>query len=357
MEFIKRLVEVSSPTEDVEACRNAVVEAGSILFDITGSRGCVDEVMGRPILRWGTKTPKVLLVTHLDTVWPHGSFGAMWTVDGDKMSGPGVFDMKSGFVQAAMTLKGRTEEDGVTIIGTTDEETGSNFSKDYIQSIAKHAKAALVFEASHHGALKTARKGSAAYRVVVHGRAAHAGLEPEKGINASVEIAQIIPSVLKIARYDLGTSVVPTTLVSGTTMNTVPAKAVLDVDVRALKIEELHRVDAEIRALACTTTGGATVVIEGDIERPPMEPESSEVLFRMACECAVELGMPPLTCVRVGGVSDGNYTAAVGVPTLDGLGAIGDLAHAPGEWASIRSVEERSKLACALVNKILSQNQ
>ena len=176
MELVRRLVEISSPTEDIDACRKVIAEANAILTELLGTPGEVHDVLGRPTLRWGSATPRVLLLTHLDTVWPHGSFEPLWQVSGDVIRGPGVFDMKAGFVQAAYALQSLSDRNGVTILATTDEETGSECSKALIEEIASGAEAVLVFEASLDGKLKTARKGTSMYRVIVEGRAAHAGL-------------------------------------------------------------------------------------------------------------------------------------------------------------------------------------
>lgn len=355
MDLVRRLVEISSPTEDLNACRRVIDEANTILTELLGSPGEVKDVLGRPTLRWGSATPRVLLLTHLDTVWPHGSFEPLWQVNGDVIRGPGVFDMKAGFVQAAYALQSLANRDGVTILATTDEETGSECSRALIEEIAAGAEAVLVFEASLDGKLKTARKGTSMYRVIVEGRAAHAGLDPEKGINATLEIATLYPAILAAAKSSVGTTVTPTVLHSGTTLNTVPALAQLDIDVRAFTIAEQSRVHAEITSLAGTTSGGASVRIEGGVNRPPLDPSSSARLFEMAVTCAEELGMPKLGSAEVGGASDGNFTAALGIPTIDGIGAVGEGAHAANEWASASAIPERARLASALITKILAQ--
>ncbi|NBP90915.1 MAG: M20 family peptidase [Actinobacteria bacterium] len=355
MELVRRLVEISSPTEDIEACRKVIDEANAILSELLGTPGEVRDVLGRPTLRWGSANPRVLLLTHLDTVWPHGSFEPLWQVSGDVMRGPGVFDMKAGFVQAAYALQSLSDRGGVTLLATTDEETGSECSRALIEEIASGADAVLVFEASLDGKLKTARKGTSMYRVIVEGRAAHAGLDPEKGINATLEIATLYPAILAAANVGVGTTVTPTVLHSGTTLNTVPALAHLDIDVRAFTTAEQSRVHSAITSLAGTTSGGASVRIEGGINRPPLDPSSSARLFAIAKECAEELGLPELGSAQVGGASDGNFTAALGIPTIDGIGAVGEGAHASNEWASAAAIAERAQLAGALIARILAQ--
>jgi len=353
MELVRRLVEISSPTEDLDACRRVIAEANAILTELLDVPGEITEVLGRPTLRWGSSKPRVLLLTHLDTVWPHGSFEPLWNVEGDVIRGPGVFDMKAGFIQAAYALQSLSNREGVTILATSDEETGSECSRALIEEMARGAEAVLVFEASLDGKLKTARKGTSMYRVIVDGKAAHAGLDPEKGINATLEMATLYPAILAAANPEAGTTVTPTVLHSGTTLNTVPAHAELDIDVRAFTPAEQSRVDSALNALAGHTSGGAQVRVEGGVNRPPLDPASSAKLFTMAKECARQLGMPELGSAEVGGASDGNFTAALGVPTIDGIGAVGEGAHAANEWASASAIPIRAKLASALIEKIL----
>jgi glutamate carboxypeptidase len=178
---LKRLVECESPTEDLVAC-NQVVD---LAIEITNSllKVKAEKVIenGRPVYWWGSKSPKIVLLCHIDTVWPKGSFTPTWQVNGDVATGPGVFDMKAGFIQALYSLVGIEHlENQVALVATTDEETGSATSKDLIARLAKAADAVLVFEASLDGKVKTGRKGTAMYQIKVTGLASHAGLEPEK---------------------------------------------------------------------------------------------------------------------------------------------------------------------------------
>ena len=165
-------------------------------------------------------------LTHLDTVWPIGSFDPLWQIDGDVLRGPGTFDMKVGFIQGLFALKGIKDiEESVALIATTDEETGSKTSRELIEKVSKDASAVLVLEASQDGKVKIGRKGTAMYVIKAVGLASHAGLEPEKGINATVEIAAQILKLKDLESKEYGTTVVPTLLKGGTTANTVPAEA------------------------------------------------------------------------------------------------------------------------------------
>jgi glutamate carboxypeptidase len=223
-----------------------------------------------------------------------------------------------------------------------------------IEETARGADAALILEPAAGGALKTARKGVSNYDVVVHGRAAHAGLEPEKGANASVELAYQVLALAAIARPEVGTTVTPTVMSAGTATNVVPAEARFAVDVRASSVAEQQRVDDAIRALP-PHVEGATVEILGGPNRPPLEAAASEALFVRAQRLAEGLGLGSLRGVAVGGGSDGNFTAAIGVPTLDGLGAVGDGAHAEGEYVVVDEMPRRASLVAALVNDLLAQ--
>ncbi|MFZ8978659.1 MAG: M20/M25/M40 family metallo-hydrolase [Candidatus Nanopelagicales bacterium] len=357
VEAVRTLVEVESPSADVAACERAVTAAAEMVRSWLGSAGRVEIHEGRPILRWGPAQPRVLLLGHLDTVWPIGTLERIpWSVDGDHLRGPGVFDMKVGVVQAigAVALLGLGPDDGVGILLTTDEEIGSGCSRAVIEEAARRAEAVLVLEPSVEGELKTARKGTSWYVVEVTGRAAHAGLDPERGINALVEAADLVRSATTWAKPDVGTTVTPTTARAGVTDNTVPDRAVIGIDVRAWSSDEQQRVDALARGWRPAHAEATVDIIGGGINRPAMEASAGEGLARVAERCADALGLAPLGSRAVGGASDGNFTAAMGIPTLDGLGAVGDGAHADHEWASANAVPERTALVAALVAAILA---
>jgi glutamate carboxypeptidase len=348
---IQRLVECESPTEDLASCNQVVdlaVEIANKLLNIPATK--IDE-NGRPVFWWGAKNPKIVLLCHLDTVWPKGSFQPTWKIEADIATGPGVFDMKAGFIQALYAVSQvSSAQENVALVATTDEETGSATSKELIERLAKTAQAVLVFEASLDGKVKTGRKGTAMYQVVVTGKASHAGLEPEKGINATTELAKLVMQISTLENPEFGTTAVPTVMQSGTTTNTVPALAKLDIDVRSFTISELNRIDKSIRALSSDI---AKVEVTGGVNRPPLETSSSMELYEKLEKVAKDLGLSPIGHASVGGASDGNLAAAAGAKVLDGLGAIGMGAHAPGESIKISTIEERIKLTTAFINELL----
>jgi glutamate carboxypeptidase len=351
----RALVEVESPTEDVDACARVVDRAQEVAGGWLVDPGRIEEHGGRPIWRWGPAQPRVLLLGHLDTVWPMGTIDRLpCRVDGDRMTGPGVFDMKAGVVQgwAALALTGARADGSIGMLLTTDEETGSLTSRDLIADAIAQCEAVLVLEPSADGALKTRRKGTSWYHLTFTGRAAHAGLDPEKGINASVEAAHFITEAITWADANAGTSVTPTVLRAGTTANTVPAEATLTVDVRAWTRAEQERVDDSLRTWNLRHPE-AEWSIDGGIDRAALESSASADLFTRAQQVARALGLPELDECAVGGASDGNLTAAAGVPTLDGLGAVGDGAHADHEWTSVSGMAERSRLLAGLLQSIV----
>jgi glutamate carboxypeptidase len=348
---IEALVKCESPSEDLDACRSVVSLASDIATRVLGTPAQIKEIEGRPVFWWGSERPKVLILAHLDTVWPIGSFHPLWSIEGDVVRGPGVFDMKAGFVQALYALKGIEGE--VALVATTDEEIGSHKSKALIKELSTSAEAVLVLEASLDGKVKTGRKGTAMFQISIHGKASHAGLEPEKGINATTEIAHVILALSGLENPDHGTTVVPTLLRAGTTINTVPELAVLEIDARSFSQEDLQRVDNAIKSLQ-PTLSGARIEVAGGLHRPPLQPSSTADLYEIAEKVAKEIGMPPLGSAEVGGASDGNFAAAAGARVLDGLGAVGGGAHAANEWVSLSSIEPRSAFLHAFIKELLA---
>ena len=348
---IQRLVECESPTEDLASCNQVVDLAVEIANKLLKTPATKINENGRPVFWWGAKNPKIVLLCHLDTVWPKGSFQPTWKIEADIATGPGVFDMKAGFIQALYAVSQVSgAQENVALVATTDEETGSATSKELIERLAKAAQAVLVFEASLDGKVKTGRKGTAMYQVVVTGKASHAGLEPEKGINATTELAKLVMQISTLENPEFGTTAVPTVMQSGTTTNTVPALAKLDIDVRSFTISELNRIDKSIRALSSEV---AKVEVTGGVNRPPLEISSSMELYEKLEKVAKDLGLSPIGHASVGGASDGNLAAAAGAKVLDGLGAIGMGAHAPSESIKVSTIDERIKLTTAFINELL----
>ena len=348
------LVAAESPSGHPAPC----VDAVSDLF--AGQLGRAPEAVdsGEMVhLRWSGGGPtRVLVVGHYDTVWPLGTL-ARWpfSVDGDIATGPGAFDMKAGIVQLVFGLATLDDLTGVTVLLTGDEELGSQTSRALIEQLAGEAEVALILEPSADGgALKTGRKGTGMYTLRVSGKAAHAGLEPEKGANALLALAPLVIAAGALGDGMRGTTVTPTMATAGTATNVVPAAASAELDVRVLEPDEAQRVDGAVRALR-STLPGTTLTIEGGPTRPPMPTSASEALFGRAQKCAAALGLPALAGAVVGGASDGNLTAAAGCPTLDGLGAVGAGAHAEGEYVMVSAMPERAALVAALVESLLAE--
>lgn len=359
LQALEVLVRCESPSEDLNACKKVIEVANEITAKELGIAADIQEVNDRPIFWWGAKKPKIVLLTHLDTVWPIGSFNPIWQIDGDVLRGPGTFDMKVGFIQALYALKDLINLDdinnivsNVALIATTDEEIGSHSSRNLIMEVSKNADAVLVLEASLDGKVKTGRKGTAMYVLKAVGLASHAGLEPEKGINATVEIAAQILKLKNLESKEHGTTVVPTLLKGGTTSNTVPAEATLEIDARSFSQKDLERVDQAIRSISAETPG-AKIEVSGGLNRPVLEPTATKELYEIAERVAKNIGMAPLGFAEVGGASDGNFAAAAGARVLDGLGAIGGGAHATNEWASVKAISERSKFLSAFIKELL----
>ena len=353
VEAVVSLASIESPSADTgatAACAAAVTDLGRSLLGHEPDSIVVD---GRTHLSWrfGPRA-RVLLLGHIDTVWPIGTLDR-WPVSvvGDTITGPGVFDMKAGVVQGLFALNHLDSCDGVEVLLTSDEEIGSGSSRDLIEDAARRVEAVLVLEPSAAGALKTSRKGTLSYRVQIAGRAAHAGLEPERGANALIEAAHVVLALEAMARPELGTTITPTMATSGSAANTVPAMATLTIDARVLTLDEQARIDSEL-SLIETTVPGTTITVERIHGRPPLPEAASARLYRLADRLAADLGLGPLTQVAVGGGSDGNFTAALGIDTLDGLGPVGDHAHGEGEYALIPAMAERAALVARLIEEL-----
>ena len=356
---IERVISTETPSSDREAVAAGARDFAALLRERLGAEAELLEIEGTTHLRlrFGTGPARVVLLNHQDTVWPHGTLERIpFSTDDGILRGPGSFDMLTGAimsVHATAILRDHLGEaglEGLSILVTGDEEIGSLSSSELIRAEAAEASAVFVMEASAGGALKLERKGTSNYVLVFSGRASHAGLEPEKGINAGMALALTLPQVAALADASAGTTVVPTVISAGTTSNTVPAEARVDIDVRARTAAELDRVDEQIRALAENPqVEGSTTKVLGGINRPPFEPEQSAALFARATSLADEIGLPAPEGVSVGGASDGNFTAGDGIPTLDGLGAVGDGAHAEHEHAVIAEIAPRTALLAALI--------
>ena len=361
VDALKRYIELETPSRDRELGN---VLAGVLEERLRGYGARVsrtplppfgDVVMARWTDAAEPNAPPVLILLHYDTVWPSGTLAARpVSTDDQRIAGPGAYDMKAGMVIVeeairAITRNGSKPKRPVVMIVSSDEEVGSPESRRLIEEEALKAHHVLVLEPPlAGGALKSARKGVGKFVVRAHGVAAHAGLEPEKGVNAIVELSRHIPAIAELGNKELETTVNPGLISGGTSRNTVAAFAECELDVRAWTIAEAERIEAALRAIT-PIDPRARVEIEGGFHRPPMEltPASAELLAE-ATTIAAGIGQT-LSHGRVGGASDANLTSALGIPTLDGLGALGGGAHAVNEHVDIDSLISRSELLAALL--------
>jgi glutamate carboxypeptidase len=350
---LQQLVECESPSSDVDSTQKVTQLALDLSREWLPGHARTETHEGCPVWRWGPDQPEILLLGHLDTVWPIGTLNSIpFAINGDRITGPGVFDMKAGVVQgwAALQALGTTSEGTVGMLLTTDEEIGSHTSRAVIASAITQARAVIVLEPSQGGALKTRRKGTSNYQVIFHGVAAHAGLDPDRGINSLVAAAEFVTATTLWGHREHGTTVTPTVSSSGTTTNTVPDRAEVNLDVRAWNRDEQERVDRAVREF--TSSLDVRIEIIGGIDRPAMESAMSQDLFAIAQKAQHNLGLPALAECAVGGASDGNLTAAAGIPTIDGMGAVGDGAHADFEWASSSAMVHRAQLLLEILREL-----
>jgi glutamate carboxypeptidase len=354
---LQQLVTIESPSLDKAACDACADQVETLLKEHTGSAAIRHRRADRGDhleLRVGSggREP-ILILCHHDTVWPAGTLDRLpFRVDGDRVRGPGTYDMKAGIVETAFALSLARLARPVVVLSTSDEEIGSASSRQLIEDTARKADAVLVLEpAATGGAIKTARKGIADFTLDIDGRAAHAGVEPEKGISAVDELAHQVLALRALAAPELGTTLNIGVVHGGTRPNVVAAHARAEIDVRFSQAAEAERVVNGIRALR-PRLPGATVRILGGVDRPPMERSPAvAALAALAMRLARELGFD-LTETSTGGGSDGNFTAALGVPTLDGLGPDGGGAHADSEHLLIDSWIRRTQLLARLLESL-----
>jgi glutamate carboxypeptidase len=369
---IRELVEIESPSDNkaaVDRMAETVAEKFSALGRNVDVRLHPAEDFGNHLQidfdsagRSGAKP--VLLLGHYDTVYPLGTLAAMpCRVVGDQLTGPGVLDMKSGIAlmfHALAGLKdwqpGEAGDSGwprpVTVFLVSDEEVGSGSSRAITESLAKKSAAVLVLEPSYglHGAVKTARKGVGEYLVKVIGKASHAGLDFKKGANAIVELARQIEKISRFTDLKKGLTVNPGIVSGGSRTNVVPAEAAAQIDVRIARLKDAAGIDKKMRSLR-PFNRKCRIETSGGINRPPMERTAGVArLYAQAAALASELGWK-LREAAVGGGSDGNFTASLGLPTLDGLGGVGDGAHATHEHILISELPRRAALLAGLIER------
>lgn len=360
LETIEALVRLESPSTDkpvVDRC------GAELMRRLTSAGGRVERLPQtergdhvRAVFPGGTV--RVLLLGHYDTVWPVGQIERMPLVERDgRLHGPGVFDMKSGIAVAilaarAMRELARAAPPTVVMLWTTDEEIGSGTSRAIIEEEARRSAAVLVLEPSlPGGAAKTSRKGCGEFELVVHGVSAHAGLDPGKGASAIHELARQIIEIEAMRDLPRGISVNVGVVAGGSRANVVAAEARATIDVRAPAMADLARVESALAALT-PTLRGTRLELSGGVDRPPLERSDAVVrLYEKAKGIAAELGRS-LGEGAAGGGSDGNFTAAAGVPTLDGLGPAGDGAHAAHEHVLVDDLAWRAALVCGLIAQV-----
>jgi glutamate carboxypeptidase len=356
IQMIETLVRLESPSTD----KAAVDQCGVVLGRMLRAAGTEVEVLSQRErgdhlrARIPGQGRPVLLLGHFDTVWPVGTLDRMpLRRDGDRLHGPGTFDMKGGIAIALGAIEAlratSTPHAPITMLWTTDEEIGSGTSRETIESEARQSAAVLVLEpALPGGALKTARKGCGEFELIVHGIAAHAGLDPGKGASAIHELAAQIAAIEGLQDLPRGISVNVGVVSGGSRPNVVAEEARATIDVRAPTREAAAAVESAFRRLQ-PVRAGTRLTVKGGFERPPMERTPAVVeLFTRASEVASSLGRE-LGEGSAGGGSDGNFTAALGVPTLDGLGAIGDGAHAAHEHVDVTALPGRAALIAGLL--------
>jgi len=360
LETAEALVAIESPTTDKTAVDRCGVELASRLAAIGGrvTRLARAERGNHLLAEFGCGTSQILLLGHFDTVWPVGQLERMPLARSNgRLHGPGVFDMKAGIAIAMLATRALLEggpslSHRIVMLWTTDEEIGSESSRAAIEEEAARSAAVLVLEPSlPGGALKTSRKGCGGYQLTVRGVAAHAGIEPQKGASAVQELAHQILAINALQDLSRGISVNVVQVSGGMRSNVIPDEARAVVDVRVPTAAAAAEVEAAFRALR-PVDERTTIEARGGFDRPPLE-RSDQVarLYGEARDVARELGQE-LSEGGTGGGSDGNFTAALGVPTLDGLGAVGDGAHALHEHVDIDSLADRAALVAGLITRI-----
>jgi glutamate carboxypeptidase len=361
--LIRELVALESPSGDVDA----LTRCSRVLADGSVAAGAAAEFRapdgpGAPhlVARWDGGPGRVLLLGHFDTVWPVGQLARQPLVERDgRLFGPGVYDMKAGLV-IALTAVGLARSHAacpsVTFLATADEETGSATSRRLIEALAREHDAVLVFEpAIPGGAVKTGRKGVGEFTVTAHGVSSHAGADPRAGASAIHELARQVLAMQALSDPTRGLTINVGTIQGGTRSNVVAETARAAVDVRITRLDDAARIEQALRALQ-PHDPRVRLEIAGAVNRPPMERTAGVAkLFELARDVAASANWT-LSEGATGGASDGNFTAALGVPTLDGLGATGDGAHALHEHVEIRELPRRAALVAGLLMRLVDND-
>ena len=361
VETTSALARLESPTSDKEHVDRCGAELTTLLTEIGGrvdtiAQDCAGDHIRASV---GHGDSQLLLLGHFDTVWPVGQIGRMPVVEdgAGRLAGPGVYDMKAGIAIGMLALRALAVQDAlprcrIVFLLTSDEERGSASSRLVIEEEARKSDAVFVLEPSlPGGALKTARKGAGQFSLHVGGVSAHAGIEPEKGASAIHEIARQIVALETLRDHSRGISVNVGQVSGGTLPNVVAEEAQCAIDVRVVTAADCERVETMLRALE-PVFPGTSLRWTGGFSRPPLERTDAVVrLFQVARQIASSLGRE-LEEGSTGGGSDGNLTAALGVPTLDGLGAIGGGAHALHEYVDVSQLPWRAALVAGLISRL-----
>ena len=360
VETIRRLVEIESPSDNkhaVDRCSAFVAEEFAALGGRAQFHRAADVGNHLQVDFAGeTQQKPVLLLGHYDTVYPLGTLTSMPCRTGNgRLWGPGVLDMKSGIALMLYALQGLQAWHGqlprpVTVLLVSDEEIGSDSSRHITESLARQSSAVLVLEPSYgqRGAVKTARKGVGEYALKITGVASHSGLDFEKGQSAILELARQILAISRMVDLKRGLTINVGVVEGGTRVNVVAAEAAANIDVRIARMRDAGSIDKKLRSLK-PVNRKCKLEITGGINRPPMErTHGVAMLYNKAVQIGRELGWK-VTEAAVGGGSDGNFTAGLGVPTLDGLGGVGDGAHAVHEFISINELPRRAALLAGLI--------
>jgi glutamate carboxypeptidase len=358
----RELVEIESPSDNKPAL-DRLAEIVAQKFAELGGRICVHRATeyGNHLevdFPGKSHATPILLLGHYDTVYPLGTLATMpCRIDGDKLTGPGVLDMKSGIALMIHAIGAMRNSGGpvrpITVLLVSDEEVGSDSSRAITESLAKKSAAVLVLEPSYgkHGAVKTARKGVGEYQLRVSGKASHAGLDFEKGVNAIVELSRQVEKISSFSDLSKGLTVNVGVVNGGSRSNVVPAEAKAQIDVRIARLKDAAGIDKKMHALR-PVNRKCKIELTGGINRPPMERTPGvAALYSKAANIARNLGWK-LGEAAVGGGSDGNFTAGMGIPTLDGLGGVGDGAHATHEHILITELPRRAALLARLIETI-----
>lgn len=354
---IRYLVERDSPSNDVDLvdlCADRIQKLFVRYFGYSADVIKNSDYGDHLRFEYGEGERTILILSHFDTVWDEGDLKLK--IDGDKLYGPGILDMKGGLVQAIWSIKAIKDlslemHKKIVFLCTSDEEIGSPSSKSLIESEANNSDYVLVTEppVAETGALKTGRKGSSRYFVEVKGKKAHSGNNHEDGINAIKEAARQIVYLESLTDYKIGTTINVGSIKGGGKLNVVPDFAKFGVNVRVSTKKEQKRIDQLIKNLS-PYENGIKLKVSGGINRPPMnKSEATEELFEIAQDVAADLDLGELEQAYVGGGSDGNFTASLGIPTLDGLGAVGEGIHAKNEHILASEIPNRSALLCRLL--------